>query len=134
MSQARRAEADDVRRWDGVVAARNELDDQRRFVVWGTGAPPPDLRGTDEAADLADAFVRPHDPEWCELPEGERWAVVVTADETDIDELTADASSVRGHAPYLAPGRTDEAGDTGMDSPLRDDVAPRRKVDQPRPV
>jgi hypothetical protein len=46
----------------------------------------------------------------------------------------ADVAAVRGMTPYLAEGRQDEAAVRPMQAPLRDDVAPRRKVDQPRPV
>jgi hypothetical protein len=38
MTQRRRAEADDVRDWEGVVAEANELDEVRSWVVWGLGA------------------------------------------------------------------------------------------------
>ncbi|HEV3400520.1 MAG TPA: hypothetical protein VG078_01765, partial [Acidimicrobiales bacterium] len=40
MGQRRRAEAPGVRQWDHDVAAANELDEVRTWVVWGLGADP----------------------------------------------------------------------------------------------
>lgn len=136
----RKAEASEVRRWDGDIAAANDLDRFRDWVVWGTGgAPPPDIRDGLTDDPVAEGFAREADDEWDDLPEEERWVAVVRAEEDDVDALVEEAQDVRGYAPYLAaaspqsaPPAPDEEDD--MQAPLRDDVAPRRKVEQPRPT
>jgi hypothetical protein len=133
MSPGRKAEASDVRAWDGTVAAANEILSLRRWVAWGVGPEGPSILGGEPANDIALAIALTEDPEWGAMGDGERWVVMIAGAEADVLELLEEARSSRGVAPYLAPGKTDELPDSYMEGRLRDDVAPRRKVDQPRP-
>lgn len=114
------------------MASDSDLDDGRRHVVWGVGAVPAGLQRAEGDDDLAEAFARGADPDWDGLDD--RWAIIVEGDEEEIESVIVDADSVRGRAPYLAPGRTDEVAEGYMSDTLRGDVGPRRKVEQPRPV
>jgi hypothetical protein len=102
----RKAEASDVDPWMETVAARNELDEKRTWVIWGTGgAPPPDMREALTDNRVVEEFARAADPEWTEFPREERWTVLIPGDEDDIDALVADTGSARGYTPYLIPNR-----------------------------
>ena len=106
MTQKRKAETTAVRSWDGTVASGNRLDEVRTWVVWGSaGAPPPEISDvlTDDQVAIGFAFAA--DPDWAEVPEYERWAVLLTADEDDVDALVRDTGSARGYTPYLIPQR-----------------------------
>ncbi|HEX2053549.1 MAG TPA: hypothetical protein VHJ78_07500 [Actinomycetota bacterium] len=134
MSPGRKAEASDVRAWHGTVAASNELDSRREWVVWGVGPEAPSVLGGTPGNDIAEGIARAADEEWAAMGAQEKWIVTLTAGETDLEEILADSGSTRGHAPYLAPGKSEEMPEDGlMEGTLRNDVAPRRKVDQPRP-
>ena len=133
MTGKRKAEASEVRSWHGTVAAANELDSDRRWVVWGVGPEAPSMLGGEAANDIAEGIARAADEEWQNFDPAERWVVLVSAEETDLDELLEDSGSTRGYAPYLVPGKTEEMPDGYMKGRLRGDVALRRKVDQPRP-
>jgi hypothetical protein len=105
---ARRAEAGDVRAWHGTTAAANELESHREWVVWGVGREAPSVLGAEPGNDIALGIARAADPKWSELGRDERWVVTWPGNETDLEELLADSGSVMGHAPYLAPGSSDE--------------------------
>jgi hypothetical protein len=133
MSPRRKAEARNVRSWQGTVAAANELENYRQWVAWGVGQDAPSILEGEPANDVATGIASAADPEWAGMDPAERWAVTMTGEEADVEELLADCGSAMGHAPYLAPGKTEEVPDSYMSGTLRGDVAPRRKVDQPRP-
>ena len=133
MTGRRKAEASEVRSWHGTVAAANELDSDRKWVVWGVGPEAPSIIGGEPANDIAEGIAQAADPEWSTFGRDERWVVTVTGEEADIEERLQESGSTRGHAPYLAPGKSEEMQDGYMRGTLRGDVAPRRKVDQPRP-
>jgi hypothetical protein len=125
-----RRKARDSRRWTGDVASYEPTI--RRFVLWGTGSGFSDAPfAMDAANDIAEEIAQGIDEAWSR--ESDRWAVIVEADESDIDEWVRTNLSARGYAPYLAPGRNDELPAERMRGTLRGDAAPRRKVDQPRP-
>ncbi|MDQ4149804.1 MAG: hypothetical protein M3164_07450 [Actinomycetota bacterium] len=118
MTQKRKAEAEDVQQWDETVAAANELDELRTWVVWGSGAaPPPDMRESVTDDEVAAGFAKAADPEWEEVPPEERWVAMITADEDDVDALVAETNSARGFTPYLMPDRIVRAPETIVDMP-----------------
>src|ERR1043166_7848518 len=122
--------AQDTRRWTGDVAA--DEPKVRRFVLWGVGTGFSDSPFVMDAAnDVADGIVEGIDAAWAEEPN--RWAVIVEADENDVDEWVRTHPIARGYAPYLTPGRDEDSEGPMMRGTLRNDVGPRRKVDQPRP-
>lgn len=133
MSPGRKAEARDVRAWQGTVAAANDLKNSGEWIAWGVGQEAPSILGGEPANDIAEAIVRVEDPEWWDMDEHERWVIRMRGEESAVEDLLADCGSARGHAPYLAPGKREEMPDGYMTGTLRGDVAPRRKVDQPRP-
>jgi hypothetical protein len=130
----RRAEANDVRAWNGEVAEANELGEDRAWVVWGVG-PPPERAAEREAAeerpgepgsDIARRIAESNDPEWAHQEDG--WVTVVEADEDAVDEWVADEASARGYAPYL-PAPEDAAAEPQIQRGiLRNDVIRRRKA------
>lgn len=106
MTQKRKAETPGVRSWTQTVATGNRLDEVRTWVVWGEGgAPPPDMREEQTDDEVALNFARAADPEWTQLPDRERWAVLMTADEDDVDALVSQTQSARSYTPYLIPNR-----------------------------
>ena len=109
MSPGRKAEASEVRNWDGTVAAANELASQREWVVWGVGPEAPSFLGGEPGNDIAEAIARKEDPAWTELGEHEKWAVTLTGDEAGVLELLVESGSDMGYAPYLAPGKSEDA-------------------------
>jgi hypothetical protein len=144
MGQRRRAEARDVRSWDGVVAAGNDLDEVRTWVVWGVGANP----ATPERAaapddeeprgrpgnDIARTIAAERDPEWANTPEWDLWVILLEADEDDVDAWAGDDPRVRGYAPYLI--QAPETDTTPMKGTLRNDEVVRRtggRLDAGRP-
>lgn len=144
MGQARRAEADGVRPWDGDVAAANELDEVRTWVVWGLGADPADPERAaapdDQPSlgrpgnDIARSMAEANDPEWADWPDFDRWVVLLDADEADVDAWAEEDARVRGYEPYLlqAPDPSTEP----MEGRLRGDVVKRRTgggIDAGRP-
>ncbi|HEX2274834.1 MAG TPA: hypothetical protein VHG90_13245 [Acidimicrobiales bacterium] len=149
MGQRRRAEAPGVRQWDHDVAAANELDEVRTWVVWGLGADPavPDRAAAPEvdpedapeagrpANDIAWSMAAERDPEWASEPDYDRWVVLLDADEDDVDEWAQDDNRVRGYAPYLLQA-TDPSTEP-MEGVLRPDRVERRtggeRLDAGRP-
>jgi hypothetical protein len=134
MGQRRRAEARDVRQWDGVVAAGNDMDEVRTWVVWGVGADPatpgraaaPDdekPRGR-PGNDIARTIAAERDPEWAGTPEWDLWVVLLDADEDDVDAWAGDDERVRGYAPYLIQAQ--ETDTTPMKGTMRNDEVVRR--------
>jgi hypothetical protein len=130
----RRAEAEDVRAWDKGVAERNELDENRAWVVWGVGATDERAADPDRAAelpgepgnDIATEIARERDPDW-NADDDASWVRVVEADEDEVDALMVEDETVRGYAPYLiAPENTGEDL-TRMRGVLRGDSVRRRK-------
>jgi hypothetical protein len=117
---SRPAESDKVRRWNGVVAHANELDEFQVWVVWGLAPPPehaadPDLyppgaRATDIAVQMAcDA-----DPEFAAADDDHRWVMLVEGDEDDIDEWVNDNRPLAsGFTAYLLEAAR-AAGDPAM--------------------
>src|SRR3712207_4167530 len=111
MGQRRRAEASGVRQWDGDVAAANDLDERRTWVVWGVGADPsvPErgaAEGDEEVVgqpgnDIAHAIAADSDPQWAAAADWDCWVILVDGDEDDIDEWVQDDERVRGYAAYL---------------------------------
>jgi hypothetical protein len=99
----------------------------RRWVVWGEGDRFPDAPFAYGAAnDIAEGIARARQSGW------ERgWLAIVDADEATMDEWAAETGA--RYAPYLIDGKNEEAAAAPMSGTLRGDVAPRRKVDQPRP-
>lgn len=149
MGQRRRAEATGVRQWDHDVAAANDLDEVRTWVVWGLGADPavpdraadPDV-GAEEtpdggrpANDLAWSMAAERDPDWAREPDYDRWALLLDADEDVVDEWSQDDDRVRGYAPYLLQA-TDPSTEP-MQGVLRPDRVERRtggeRLDAGRP-
>lgn len=133
MSPKRKAEAREVRSWQGTLAAGNELESDRQWVAWGVGQEPPSVLEGEPGNDIAAGIASAADGDWAAMGPAERWVVTMTGDEATVEELLADCGSALGHAPYLAPGKTEEMPDSYMAGRLRNDVAPRRKVNQPRP-
>jgi hypothetical protein len=106
MTQKRKAETRAARSWTQTVASGNRLDEVRTWVVWGSGcAPPPDMRDGMTDDQVALDFARAADPEWTQTPDEERWTVLMTSDEDEVDSLVAETESARGYAPYLIPNR-----------------------------
>jgi hypothetical protein len=106
VTQRRKAECPGVDPWLETVAAANDLDEKRTWVVWGTGgAPPPDMRDSLTEKRVAEEFAQSADPEWTDSPPEERWMVLLAADEDDVDALVAETHSARGYTPYLIPNR-----------------------------
>ena len=134
MSQRRRAEAPDVRAWDGVVAERNELDEIRTWVVWGDGpsaersAEPEraDERPGEPGNDIARRIAEANDPDWAKS-KGPVWVVLVEADEDHVDEWVLEDRSARGYAPYLLEPENAAAEPHRLRGVLRNDVVRRRK-------
>lgn len=121
--------SEEGRRWVGAEARDATLEAERGWVVWGGGeAPPAALADARPGDDIAGGIARGEG--W----DGNGWVVVLEADEADVDELVDGEPGAAGYAPYLMPGLGQEGpGEEPMHAPLRDDVAPRRKVAQPRP-
>ena len=131
----RKAGHTEARRWQGDNAVANELDEVRSFVVWGDGYLAPEgLTEAREGTDIAEGIARTADERWGALSAEQRWCAIVVADEDEIDALVQDGLAT-GYAPYLVDGKNEEIPPDGgiMRPTLRSDVAPRRKVDQPRP-
>jgi hypothetical protein len=134
MSQGRKAEASDVRAWDGVVAEANQLDEVRHWVVWGTGPsaeraaePERTERPGEPGNDIAWTIARRRDPDWANGDDTSMWVVVLEAEEDVVDEWTLEDESVRGYAPYLM-AREDAGSEPGtIRGTLRNDVVKRRK-------
>jgi hypothetical protein len=144
MTQRRRAEARDVRPWDGVVAADSDLDEVRTWVVWGVGADPatPERAASLEdeepvgrpGNDIAATIAATNDPEWADAPDWDRWLILLEADEDDVDAWADDDDRVRGYAPYLI--QPTESDTTPMRGTLRNDTVVRRtggRLDAGRP-
>jgi hypothetical protein len=147
MGQKRRAEASGVRRWDGDVAAANDLDEVRTWVVWGLGADPatPERAAAPAEADdepigrpgndIAVTIAAGNDEEWAAAPEFDRWVVLIDADEDDIDDWAGDDERVRGYAPY--PLQVADPDTEPMAGTLRPDMVERRtggeRLDAGRP-
>jgi hypothetical protein len=145
MGQRRRAEARDVRQWDGEVAAANDLDEVRTWVVWGVGADPatPDRAAAPEdeeprgrpGNDIARTIAAENDPEWASTPDWDGWVILLDADEDEVDGWTQDDERVRGYAPYLLQAA--EPDTKPMQGTLRNDKVVRRtggeRLDAGRP-
>ena len=145
MGQRRRAEARGVRQWDGDVAAANELDEVRTWVVWGLGADPsvPERAAAPEdeepqgrpGTDIAGTIAADNDAEWAAADEMDRWVVLVDADEGDVDAWAQDDERVRGYAPYLLQAADPDT--EPMEGTLRNDKVVRRtggqRLDAGRP-
>lgn len=138
MTRGRKAEARRVRSWQGDVAAANELDEVRDWVVWGFGAPPEraaepveELSGTVPGTELAETIAKQRDPEWAE--EDDRWVVTIRADEDDVDAWVQDDETIRGYAPYLLLQDAADASTELMRGVLRPDRVRRRRFDAGRP-
>jgi hypothetical protein len=151
MGQRRRAEAPGVRQWDHDVAAANELDEVRTWVVWGLGADPvvPDRAAAPEvdpedvavaevgrpANDIAWSMAAERDPEWASEPDYDRWVILFDADEDEVDEWAQDDERVRGYAPYLL--QAVDPSTEPMQGVLRPDRVERRtggeRLDAGRP-
>jgi hypothetical protein len=145
MGQRRRAEARDVRQWDGDVAADNQLDEVRTWVVWGVGADPatPERAAAPDGEeprgrpgnDLARTIAEGNDPEWAGAAEWDRWVILLDADEDDVDSWSEDDERVRGYAPYLLQAADPET--ELMEGTLRNDNVVRRtggeRLDAGRP-
>lgn len=145
MGQGRRAEASDVRQWDGDVAAANDLDEQRTWVVWGVGADPsaPEraaAEGDEEVVgrpgnDIAHAMASESDPEWAAGADWDRWVILLDGDEGDVDGWAQDDERVRGYAPYLLAAADPDT--EPMEGTLRNDKVVRRtggsRLDAGRP-
>lgn len=145
MGQRRRAEAAGVRQWDGDVAAANDLDEVRTWVVWGMGADPsaPERAAAEEdqdvvgrpANDLAQTIAADSDPDWANTTDWDRWVILLDADENDVDSWTQDDDRVRGYAPYLL--QPEDPDTEPMEGTLRNDRVVRRtggsRLDAGRP-
>jgi hypothetical protein len=131
----RRAEAAEARQWDGDVAAANELDEVRTWVVWGDGVPPEQaaVPETEErpgrpAGDVARMMAEGADPDWAALPKDERWEVLLEADEDDVDAWAEEDDSVRGFTPYLVAPEDAAATPEIQYGIMRPDTVRRRKA------
>ena len=147
MGQRRRAEGRDVRPWDGIVAAANQLDEVRTWVVWGAGADPANparaAAPEDEdpigrpGNDIARAIAADADPEWSEnVPAWDLWVILLDADENEVDAWAGDDERVRGYAPYLIEASQTGADTKPMEGTLRNDTVVRRtggRTDAGRP-
>jgi hypothetical protein len=113
----RRRKVRETGTWVGDVPTR-----VRRFVLWGIGPGFSDSPLTVNAAnDVAEGIARSIDEPWAQ--QADRWAVIVEADENDVDAWVRTNRAARGYAPYFASGR-------GDDLP----AAPGRRVARPRPI
>jgi hypothetical protein len=105
----RRAESPKVRRWNGVVANANDVQEAGVWVVWGVAAPPehaavPEVYPDGEPApDIAIAIAADNDPEFAAADDDHRWAMLVEGKEEDVDEWVLEHPVARGFAHYL-PG------------------------------
>ena len=142
MTQRRKSEAPGLRRWEGDVAAANELDEVRDWVVWGIGPPAEraaedpldaDPRPGEPGNDLAEAIARGRDGEWAQERGPDHWVVVVRADEDDVDAWVQDDETVLGYAPYLVESDGARASTDLMRGVLRGDTVRRRRFDTGRP-
>ncbi len=131
----RKAEARDVRPWEGTVAEANALDEVRAWVIWGDGPDPDhaaepdrDERPGEPGNDIARTIARTHDPDWGADGSSETWVRVVEADEDEVDALVLDDEQVRGYAPYLVNPEDAAAAPTTLRGVLRNDVVKRRKA------
>jgi hypothetical protein len=103
----RPVESDKVRRWSGVLAAANELDEFRVWVVWGLAAPPEQAADPDQyppgapGNDLAVIIASENDPEFAQADDDHRWVMLVEGDEADVDEWVQEHGIARGYAAYL---------------------------------
>ncbi|HVL32855.1 MAG TPA: hypothetical protein VM600_04665 [Actinomycetota bacterium] len=132
MSRRAHPRTNHVRSWIGESAADPGIDETRQWVVWGGSNIPEEIMFDGVGNDIAEGIARAQDPQWAERDD--RWVVVLRASESDVDALAADRAAVFGYAPYLVDGLPEEVPDDGyMEGTLRSDVAPRRKVEQPRP-
>src|ERR687886_556338 len=113
MGQKRRAEARGVRQWDGDVAAANDLEEVRTWVVWGVGADP-------------------SEPERAAAPEDEE---ARGRPGNDVAGWAEDDERVRGYAPYLLQAADPDV--EPMEGTLRNDKVVRRtggeRLDAGRP-
>jgi hypothetical protein len=117
----RRAESSKVRRWNGVVANANELEEYRVWVVWGLAAPPEIAAEPDDryppgapAPDLAVRMAEQADPEFAAADDLHRWIMLVEGDEDDVDAWVADHPEASAYASYLL-----EAARAGDDPPFK---------------
>ena len=117
---ARLTETDKVRRWNGVVANANELENFRVWVVWGVAAPPehgaeddPDLYPPGgPPTDIAIGIAAENDREFAAADDDHRWVMLVEGDESDVDEWVRDHDDASGYASYLLEaGRAHEGSD-----------------------
>jgi hypothetical protein len=129
----RKAEANDVRPWQGTVAEDSELDEVRAWVVWGDGPDPDraaeperDERPGEPGNDIARQIAQTNDADWGSGAEP-TWVRVVEADEDEVDALVLDDEQVRGYAPYLVNPEDAAAAPTTLRGVLRGDVVKRRK-------
>jgi hypothetical protein len=120
---ARPAETDKVRRWNGVVANANDLENFRVWVVWGLAAPPD--HGAEEEedtdvyppggppTDLAVEIAAENDPEFAAADDDHRWVMLVEGDESDVDEWVKEhGAEAAGYASYLLEaGRAHEGSE-----------------------
>ncbi len=128
---------DGVRPWHGTAATSDDLDEDRAWVVWGTGSPsdraavpedaPPDARTNDIARRIAETT----DPGWASDP-GPVWVGVVEGDEDDVEAWMNDDEGVRGYAPYLIAEDPKIPDTEPMRGVLRNDVVRRRPFDAAR--
>jgi hypothetical protein len=123
----RKAEAGDVRSWERDVAARNDLDEVRDWVVWGIGIPATDdERPGEPGDDIAEAMAATADPEWGASDREDKWVRLVNADEDAVDEWAEEDGSVSGYVPFLPVRDRAQAEPRIMRGRLRGDVVPRR--------
>ena len=115
---ARPAETDKVRRWNGVVANANDLEEFRVWVVWGLAAPPEHAAEPEryppggEPTDLAFEMAADNDPEFAAADDDHRWVMLVEGDENDVDEWVSAHVEASGYASYLLEaGRAHEGSD-----------------------
>lgn len=113
-----------VRRWHGDAAVANDLDEERHWVVWGTGALADEVLAEPETGnDVARKIAEGHDPEWAD---DHGWVVIVEGDEDDIDVLAQDEETVRGYAPYLIEREAAGSAPRVMSDRLHGDRVKRR--------
>jgi hypothetical protein len=107
----RPAETDKVRRWNGVVANANELEEYRVWVVWGLAAPPehaaePERYPDGEPAnDIALTIASENDPAFAAADDDHRWIMLVEGDEDDVDEWVSNHPIASSYASYLIPAK-----------------------------
>jgi hypothetical protein len=132
VSQRRRDRDTEPRSQDRAAAGVG--DEMRAWVVWGVGALPEraaepegaDLPG-EQAGDIARTMADRSDPEWARLPSDDKWAVIVEADEQDVDAWVQDDEAARGYAPYLVAREDAAATPEIQRGVLRPDRVKRRK-------